>query len=38
MSKTININCGKTSRDISHNFWCHDQDMDTQHEKVAVEK
>ena len=38
MSKTININSGETGHDISHNFWCCDQDLDTQCEKVAVEK
>ena len=37
-SKTININCGETSRDTSHKFWCRDQDTDTQREKVTVEK
>ena len=39
MSKTIDINnCGETSCDISHKFWCRDQDLDTQCDKVAVEK
>ena len=38
MPKTIDINCGGTGCNISHKFWCHDQDLDTQHEKVTVEK
>ena len=38
MSKTINIDCSRTGHDISHKFWCRDQDLDTQREKVTVEK
>ena len=34
----ININCGETGRHPAHNFRCRDQDLDTQCEKVAVEK
>ena len=38
MSKTIDINCDETGHRPSHKFWCHDQDLNTQSEKVAVEK
>ena len=29
---------GETDHHSSHNFWCCDQDLDTQSEKVTVEK